>query len=534
MSDINKRAKENDQQEATRKVAALKVLEQAIDEHHARQLATEGITVEQMSRINMNYANTKKAIHENIGKVMKTLSEKDQVELQKLMDKVGDKAAKLEGTLENLEHKRTRDIEKAKGLHASEIEINAINAYYDAERLKITDKITEEKVRLLKIEYDTVGALVEQESLLRQIAERYAEGSPERLKIENDIRQINKDILADADKVVEGEIKRLALEGQTAKSLDLQRSLLKAMIERYPEFSAERIKAENDLYEFQQKHKIQTELPQFVMKEGINEYRYQLWLLEKEIQDFKDRLGTISTDSPIGFILEEYASARRTQIEREFGIWGQMSERTSKAMERNFSDFFFEAFTGKLRTLSDYMTAIFESIARAVSDILGQALANSLFGKMSGFNLSDLGRWLGKLYGGGGDVYGGYEPGPYGYGSDYGSGRTVGETSAPIRKASPALFINAPRLHGGLRPDEYPAILQQGERVLSRSEVSSKASRQAQAPDVIVNINNKSGTDIKQGSQSVSFKAGRWVVDVVLDAIHRDVGGLRTVLSAPR
>jgi hypothetical protein len=180
------------------------------------------------------------------------------------------------------------------------------------------------------------------------------------------------------------------------------------------------------------------------------------------------------------------------------------------------------------------MTAIFESIARAVSDILGQALANSLFGKMSGFNLSDLGRWFGKLYGRGGDVYGGYEPGPYGYGSDYGSGRTVGETSAPIRKASPALFINAPRLHGGLRPDEYPAILQQGERVLSRSEVSSKASRQAQAPDVIVNINNKSGTDIKQGSQSVSFKAGRWVVDVVLDAIHRDVGGLRTVLSAPR
>jgi Lambda phage tail tape-measure protein (Tape_meas_lam_C) len=48
-----------------------------------------------------------------------------------------------------------------------------------------------------------------------------------------------------------------------------------------------------------------------------------------------------------------------------------------------------------------------------------------------------------------------------------------------VKRAVPALaFANAPRMHGGnrsvgLRPDEVPAILQRGERVLSRQEVAN-------------------------------------------------------------
>jgi hypothetical protein len=34
------------------------------------------------------------------------------------------------------------------------------------------------------------------------------------------------------------------------------------------------------------------------------------------------------------------------------------------------------------------------------------------------------------------------------------------------------LFYNAPRLHEGLRPDEWPVILQQGEEVKSRADVA--------------------------------------------------------------
>lgn len=52
------------------------------------------------------------------------------------------------------------------------------------------------------------------------------------------------------------------------------------------------------------------------------------------------------------------------------------------------------------------------------------------------------------------------------------SGWNVGTESAPAYRAvSPSLFANAPRFHNGLAPDEFPAILQEGERVWSVDQV---------------------------------------------------------------
>ncbi|HXF88302.1 MAG TPA: phage tail length tape measure family protein [Xanthobacteraceae bacterium] len=59
-----------------------------------------------------------------------------------------------------------------------------------------------------------------------------------------------------------------------------------------------------------------------------------------------------------------------------------------------------------------------------------------------------------------------------------------------------AAFAHAPRFHGGvfLRPDEVPAILQRGERVLSREQ----AAADHRAPRVEVNIiNQASGTEVR-------------------------------------
>ncbi len=53
-------------------------------------------------------------------------------------------------------------------------------------------------------------------------------------------------------------------------------------------------------------------------------------------------------------------------------------------------------------------------------------------------------------------------------------GGIVGVTSFPTRAVSPALFARAPRLHDGLRPDEFPAILEQGEKVTSRGGASAE------------------------------------------------------------
>lgn len=50
-------------------------------------------------------------------------------------------------------------------------------------------------------------------------------------------------------------------------------------------------------------------------------------------------------------------------------------------------------------------------------------------------------------------------------GSVFHGGGDVGWTAAPKRRLDPGLFAAAPRLHRGLGPDEFPAILERGERV---------------------------------------------------------------------
>jgi GH24 family phage-related lysozyme (muramidase) len=78
---------------------------------------------------------------------------------------------------------------------------------------------------------------------------------------------------------------------------------------------------------------------------------------------------------------------------------------------------------------------------------------------------------LGGLFGGGGGLFGGLFGGggfPGVPGGLYHNGGPVRST-APMRRVSPSVFAGAPRLHNGLMPDEFPAILQKGEIVIPRT-----------------------------------------------------------------
>jgi len=60
-----------------------------------------------------------------------------------------------------------------------------------------------------------------------------------------------------------------------------------------------------------------------------------------------------------------------------------------------------------------------------------------------------------------------------GPGMAFHSGGIVGVDGTP-RSFHPSWFANAPRLHsGGLLPDEVPAILQRGERVVPRGRATN-------------------------------------------------------------
>ena len=108
----------------------------------------------------------------------------------------------------------------------------------------------------------------------------------------------------------------------------------------------------------------------------------------------------------------------------------------------------------------------------------------------------------------------------------------------------PALaFANAPRMHNGgwagLRPDEVPAILQRGERVLSRREAAGFG--QSGASTVNVTINARDAESFRQSRTPDELQArtnttmrsiNRGVVVIVapIAGILADAFGIRSML----
>lgn len=60
----------------------------------------------------------------------------------------------------------------------------------------------------------------------------------------------------------------------------------------------------------------------------------------------------------------------------------------------------------------------------------------------------------------------------------------IGGVDGTRISAPASMFINAPRFHNGLKPDEFPAVLQKGEQVIPRNEVGK-----ASAPVINVSVN---------------------------------------------
>lgn len=91
------------------------------------------------------------------------------------------------------------------------------------------------------------------------------------------------------------------------------------------------------------------------------------------------------------------------------------------------------------------------------------------------------------------------------------SGGVVGETPTPVRIVNPSIFAGAPRLHSGLRWDEYPAILQKNETVLPAG-----VSPVTVLPQPVFNITNQSSAQVEAQQTGVQFDGRRMLVGMVL------------------
>ena len=129
-------------------------------------------------------------------------------------------------------------------------------------------------------------------------------------------------------------------------------------------------------------------------------------------------------------------------------------------------------------------------------------LKNLLFGTATP-TLSTAGGLLGSLFGAGGTGLGPVASAARLFGSPiYHLGGVAGDV-APLRFVPASVFRGAPRFHEGafLSPDEVPAILQRGERVLSREETRRYAER-ASNSQPIVNV-------VIQTPNPAAFQASR-------------------------
>lgn len=134
-------------------------------------------------------------------------------------------------------------------------------------------------------------------------------------------------------------------------------------------------------------------------------------------------------------------------------------------------DFFDEIVWGS-GDAEDALKNLVKALSQAVlqATLLGQGPLAGIFGTSSnsagngpGGILNVFAQWAAGGFGG----FGGGSGPPADLAGLYHSGTRSGGVGAPstYRAVNPAIFHRAPRLHDGLKPDEFPAILQRGERV---------------------------------------------------------------------
>lgn len=116
-------------------------------------------------------------------------------------------------------------------------------------------------------------------------------------------------------------------------------------------------------------------------------------------------------------------------------------------------------------------TSTLGSVFASVTGALGRGLSAVWQGLSSG--ASAAGGLFGSLLEGGGKLLGSLATSAIGF--LFHGGGIVGQTSVPGRLLPAAAFAGAPRYHSGLLPGEMPAILQQGESVLTAGQTSALA-----------------------------------------------------------
>ena len=179
---------------------------------------------------------------------------------------------------------------------------------------------------------------------------------------------------------------------------------------------------------------------------------------EQELLNAATAAGLVLTDgqkTAIGQLADAYALASE-EIRKLEEHQRAIQDATQFATDQ-FAGFFDEIIFGS-GDAEDALRSLVRSAGQAMLQgfLSGQGPLAGILGTQQQPGQAG-GGGLGAIFGG---LFSGLFKAPVAH-----SGMPPGGQPASSRMVSPALFLGAPRLHDGLRPDEFPAILQKGEGV---------------------------------------------------------------------
>jgi hypothetical protein len=180
------------------------------------------------------------------------------------------------------------------------------------------------------------------------------------------------------------------------------------------------------------------------------------------------------------------------------------SEKFLSSTASGFRGLFRDLFSGEISSAKDLWDSFCNSIANVFSNMVSKMMS------------SGLERLLGGLFG----SSGGDSALPSFFAGLFHSGGVAGEP-ASLQMISPLAFAGAPRLHSGLAPDEFPAILQQGELVVPRGQWSTGGRQQA--PTIIFNTVNNTASPIDvQQRGAAKWDGEKVVIGIVVKNINEN------------
>lgn len=205
---------------------------------------------------------------------------------------------------------------------------------------------------------------------------------------------------------------------------------------------------------------------------------------------------------------------------REFNLFVISSFADSlSAVERSVGSAFSSLIDGTKKgkeALKDFARSVLDAFNKMISEMIARRMMLNI---MEGLGFTGLAGGAGA--GGSGGTPVGYDS----IGSFAHTGGVVGRTQFSKRPIPAGIFANAPRLHKGLNSDEFPAILQKGERVIPRH----RAGEQSRGSNVEINVINKSSQPVTAKKGNTSFDGNRYITSVILEDLNQN-GPIRNAI----